>query len=119
MTKRDKFEMIKELVAGNKELVEFCDKEIELLDKKSASNKARKEKRLEEHKLLEDEIFKIVNGVSCVSCKDIAVELGLSVQKVAPRMNAMADSGRLKKEFDKKVAYFSVPRETSETVETE
>ena len=38
ITKRERFEQIKALVADNKELVEFCDHEIELLSRKASKS---------------------------------------------------------------------------------
>jgi hypothetical protein len=41
MTKKEMFSMIKDILADNAEVVAFCDNEIALLDKKSASKKAK------------------------------------------------------------------------------
>ena len=41
MTKKEMFSMIKGILADNAEVVAFCDNEIALLDKKSASKKAK------------------------------------------------------------------------------
>ena len=41
MTKREKFEMLKALVADNAMLVEFIDHEIELLDKKKSNGNTK------------------------------------------------------------------------------
>lgn len=41
MTKKEMFSMIKAILADNAEVVAFCDNEIALLDKKSASKKAK------------------------------------------------------------------------------
>lgn len=119
MESRKFYENLLNGVTMDAEVVEeFAKHQIALLDKKKASNEARKIKRAEAHTELEAKIMEIISTVSCVCCKDIAVELGLSVQKVAPRMNALADRGELVKNIDKKVAYFSIPK-TKEVEDTE
>lgn len=42
MTKKEMFDMIREVCADNMQIVEFCNHEIELLEKKKASSKMTK-----------------------------------------------------------------------------
>lgn len=111
MTKREVYELIKETVKGfeNEEFIaEFCDKEIELLDKKNASNEKRKEKRKAENKALDNQIITILQEVETATCKEIADELGLSFQKVTPRLTELENNGVVTREITKKVPFFSL-----------
>ena len=116
ITKREKFEMIKEIVlnAGlenEAEMVEFLDNEINLLNKKRTSGtKTAKQKE-------NDELVEKLYGVLAEIGRPVTVselqkendEFGaMSNQKVSALMKKLKDAGRVNKVDDKKKAYFSI-----------
>ena len=62
ITKRDRFEEIKTLLADNAGIVEFCDNEIALLDGKADKAKARAAKKKAEGDALQDEVATLLTG---------------------------------------------------------
>ena len=62
ITKRDRFEEIKTLLADNADIVEFCDNEIALLDGKADKAKARAAKKKAEGDALQDAVAGALNG---------------------------------------------------------
>lgn len=117
MTKRENYEMIKVAVKGlpnEAEIVEFCDKEIANLDKKSASNEARKAKRAEGHVELEAKIMEVFTDVPSITPKELAEELGLSPQKVSPRLTALVERGMLNRTQEKKNIFYTVVEQPTE-----
>ena len=62
ITKRDRFEEIKTLLAGNAGIVEFCDNEIALLDGKADKAKARAAKKKADGDALQDEVAALLTG---------------------------------------------------------
>ena len=62
ITKRDRFEEIKTLLADNAGIVEFCDNEIALLDGKADKAKARAAKKKAEGDALQDEVAALLTG---------------------------------------------------------
>lgn len=62
ITKRDRFEEIKTLLADNADIVEFCDNEIALLDGKADKAKARAAKKKAEGDALQDAVAGALTG---------------------------------------------------------
>ena len=62
ITKRDRFEEIKTLLADNEDIVEFCDNEIALLDGKAEKAKIRNAKKKAEGDTLQDEVTALLTG---------------------------------------------------------
>lgn len=116
MTKKEKFEMLKVLVADNDMLVEFIDHEIELLDKKKSNGNAKANEKME--KAVEFVYETLVGMDRAVSVSEliaendmteIANELNVvSTQKVSALLKKLVDSGRVVKFTDKKKTYFKV-----------
>lgn len=120
MTKRESFEMIMEIAKGlanEKEIVEFCEKEIANLAKKSASNEARKARKAEEFADIEKAIMKVFTDVNSATPKEIAEEIGLSTQKVNPRLMALAERGALRRSTEKKNVFYTLVEMPSEWAE--
>lgn len=115
MTKKEKFEALKAIVADNKEMVEFIDHEIELLDrKKSGSRKPTKTQ-------IENDFFKadIVAALAetdkpvtikelCVICPSIAE---LTNQRITHMLTDLRKNGIITREYVKKVPYFALGSE--------
>lgn len=62
ITKRDRFEEIKTLLADNADIVAFCDNEIALLDGKADKAKARAAKKKADGDALQDEVAALLTG---------------------------------------------------------
>lgn len=116
MTKREKFEMLKALVADNDMLVEFIDHEIELLDnKKSKGNAKANEKIANEIELVYDALVSVGRAVSV---SELIAETDLSAlkndsgmvspQKVSAMFKKLKEQGRVVSYVDKKKTYFRV-----------
>lgn len=122
LTKREALISIKELVAERPELVEFCDHEIELLDRKNA-NRSTSSKMAginEEIKnLLVEELAKIGKPVTISELlqneviREYTYEEAKEVkhitnQKVTAIFNKLVVAKELVKVADKKKVYFSI-----------
>lgn len=116
VTKRERFEMIKEIVlnAGlenEAEMVEFLDNEINLLNKKRASGaKAATQK---ENEVLVEKLHEVLAEIGRpVTVSELQKENdefgAMSNQKVSALMKKLKDAGRVNKVDDKKKAYFSI-----------
>ena len=116
VTKREKFEMLKELVAENAMLVEFIDHEIELLDKKKSNGNAKANEKMEQS--VELVYNALVSVGRAVSASELIAETDLSAlenesgivstQKVSAYLNKLIASGKVIKYTDKKKTYFKV-----------
>ena len=116
MTKREKFEMLKALVADNDMLVEFIDHEIELLDnKKSKGNAKANEKMANEIELVYDALVSVGRAISV---SELIAETDLSAlkndsgmvspQKVSAMFKKLKEQGKVVSYVDKKKTYFRV-----------
>lgn len=116
MTKKEKFEMLKALVASNAMLVEFIDHEIELLDKKKSNGNAKaNEKVAKETELVFNALVAIGRAVSASeliaesNLDELANESGVvSTQKVSAMLKKLVDCGKVEKFTDKKKTFFKV-----------
>lgn len=116
MTKKEKFEMLKALVADNAMLVEFIDHEIELLDKKKSNGNAKaNEKVAKETELVFNALVAIGRAVSAselIAETDLSAlenESGVvSTQKVSAMLKKLVDCGKVEKFTDKKKTFFKV-----------
>ena len=116
ITKREKFEMIKEIVlnAGlenEAEMVEFLDNEINLLNKKRASG--AKTATQKENEVLVERLYEVLAEIGRpVTVSELQKENdefgAMSNQKVSALMKKLKDAGRVNKIDDKKKAYFSI-----------
>lgn len=120
LTKKQKFEMLKALVADNAMLVEFIDHEIELLDKKKSNGNAKaNEKMAGEVELIYQALVKVNRAVTpseLIADVDLSAianpETGMvTPQKVSALLKKLVDCGRVEKYSDKKKTYFRVKAE--------
>ena len=121
LTKKDYFEMIKEICANKTAIVDFCNHEIELLSRKSAKGTATKTQKENEivANMLVEELAKIGSPITITDLmntsevvKNYKLENGnsLSNQKISAIFTQLKDSNRIIKVTDKKKSYFSVAR---------
>lgn len=117
--KRDYFEMIKVICKDNEDIVNFCDHEIELLNRKNSKGGATKT-QVENAKVAEmliAELAKIGKAVTITdlmnmsdTVKEYRLENGnpLSNQKISAILKQQIEAGKVVKVIDKKKSYFSV-----------
>ena len=117
--KRDYFEMIKVICKDNEDIVNFCDHEIELLNRKNSKNGATKT-QVENAKvatILIEELVKLAKPVTITDLmnesdviKEYRLENGnlLSNQKISAIFRQQVEAGKIIKVTDKKKSYFSV-----------
>lgn len=110
MTKKDYFNRLLTIVAGDVELEQFIAHEIELLDKKSSGRKPTKNQA--ENVEIKKEILSTLADKGTMTVTEIQKEsekLGeLSNQKVSALLRQLVDAGEVVKETDKKKSYFSL-----------
>ena len=111
MTKREMFLAIREVVSADAEMVAFIDKEIDLLNRKSASRKPTKT-QTENEVYKADILVTLSTADAPLSIKDIQAETAsleeLSNQRISHLMKALVDSGQVAKVYVKKVPLFSL-----------
>lgn len=111
MTKK---EMFAEVIAvatevGREDIVEFANKEIELLNKRnSKESKAAKEKAEANAKLMDAIVAAVADSDAPVRTMDIAAAVGISPQKATPLIKALVAEGKLVEAVEKKVKTFTV-----------
>jgi DNA-binding transcriptional regulator GbsR (MarR family) len=111
LTKKDYFKMLKELVGDRPELVSFIDHEIELLTNKAS--KSSQTKTQKENETIKEVIVATLTELgkyaSITEIQNANAELSeLSNQKISALLKQLVDGGIVKKQIDKKKAYFSV-----------
>lgn len=116
VTKKERFEMIKEIVLNanvedKNEMIEFINREIELLNKKrtSGSKTAKQKENDELAEKLYEVLAEIGRPVTVSELQKENDEFGaLSNQKVSALMKMLKSAGRVVRVDDKKKAYFSI-----------
>lgn len=113
ITKVDRFNQLMALdeVKANADLVAFCEHEIELLQKKSASKKPSKKN--EENEVLKDKIVEVLgtfeNGATVSEILATGGNFtGMSNQKISALVRQLVLDGTVIKTTDKKKSIFSV-----------
>ena len=116
ITKKERFEMIKEIVlnAGldnEVEMIEFLDNEINLLNKKRASG--AKTATQKENEVLVEKLYAVLAEIGRpVTVSELQAENeefgAMSNQKVSALMKKLTDAERVIKTPDKKKSYFSI-----------
>lgn len=116
-TKRDLFLEVREVVAGNEELVAFVDHELELLNKKTSTKSTKVN---EEQVALMEKIVNALNEIGrSVTISELQKENAemaeYSNQKLSAMLKKLVDNKQVTKMVDKKKSYFT----TAETPEVE
>ena len=110
MTKKEMFEMIKGVCANDTRIVEFCDHEIELLNRKNS--KSSQTKTQKENEVIMERVLVALQEVGRPVCVDelraLNTEMGAySNQKLSALLRKMVDMGKVEKTEDKRKSYFS------------
>ena len=119
LTKKDYFEMIKGVCADRTDIVEFCNHEIELLNRKNSKNGATKTQKENEivAEILIKELAKINKPVTITDLmttseivKNYTLENGnkLTNQKISAIFKQLVENKKITKVTDKKKSYFSI-----------
>lgn len=113
MTKKEYFGVLRELVLDNAELVAFIDREIELLNKKSASGSQTKTQK--ENETIKEIIMKeMATFETALTITEMQAQseilAGYSNQKISALLKQLVESGAVVKTIDKKKSCFSVAR---------
>ena len=108
MTKREMFTKIATINAADQEIVDFCNHEIELLNKKnSAAKKPTKTQIANES--LKDDILDILKDSDPMTASAIAEKMGLSVNKVSALLTQLKeDNSVVRTVGEKRKAFFSI-----------
>lgn len=119
MTKRDFYNEIIELATDceRQDIIDFCNHEIELLEKKKSNGKAKvNEGMLANIELVYNALAEIGRATATeliakasADLKPLENDLGvITTQKVSAYLNKLVDCGRVEKATEKKKTYFSV-----------
>ena len=115
ITKKMRFEEIKGILENleRADLVEFVDKELELLAKKSASRSSKPTKRQSENVDLKEEIYSAMTSAEAdngLTCTDIAVLLGgkVSTQRIQPQLKVLISENKVENFKEKGVSLYKV-----------
>ena len=117
LTKKDKFNMVLEMVKDDEMLKEFIEHELELLDKKvNGSDKAKVKKNAENEKLKADLLVALKEYGKPVTVTDFhdkspATVATLSVSKLTSLLTALKADGKVVRTEIKKRPYYSVATE--------
>ena len=116
MTKKEMFTLIATLNASNQEIVDFCNHEIELLEKKKSNGNAKaNEKMATEVELVYNALVAVGKPVTASELiaekglTELANESGVvSTQKVSAMFKKLKEQGRVETFTEKKKTYFMV-----------
>lgn len=112
ITKKEMFALIAKEVAHNAEMVEFLEKQIELLDKKKGSADSKKvESQLADEKLVKSVLATLGRRVTVTEMLNASAELVAELktnQKASSVLKRLVDKGEVVKTVEKKVSYFSI-----------
>ena len=110
MTKREMFNLIATVNADNKEIVDFCNHEIELLDNKKTSPRKPTKNQLENAQFKQDilDVLMVADAPMTIkelmgACESIA---DLSNQRITRLLTDLRKDGKAYRVYIKKVAHF-------------
>ena len=107
LTKKEMFTLIKEAVVDNAEFVEFLDKQIELLNKKTGSKKPTATQVANE--AIKEDILAVVtvDGMTATDVLKASPKFAdFSNQKIATLLNQLVKDGKLEKDTSGKKTLF-------------
>lgn len=112
MTKKEMFEMIKGVCANDTRIVEFCEHEIELLNRKSSKNTQTKT-QIENENIkgaIVNALIEIAKPVTITEMQELNTEMAnYSNQKLSALLKQLVENDKkVVKTVDKKKSYFTV-----------
>lgn len=119
MTKRDFYNEIIELAMDceRNDIIDFCNHELELLEKKKSNGKAKVNETMDKNiELVYNALANVGRATATeliakesANLKPLENDLGvITTQKVSAYLNKLVASGRVEKATEKKKTYFSV-----------
>lgn len=112
MTKKEMFAEIRNIVAGNEEMVAFIDHEIELLERKSNSPKKPTKTQIENDGFKAEIIAYLTEVDTPKTIKELQAEIpsigGLTNQRITRMLTDLVKAETLTKEYVKKTPYYSI-----------
>lgn len=112
MTKKEMFAEIRNIVAGNEEMVAFIDHEIELLERKSNSPKKPTKTQIENDGFKAEIIAYLTEVGTPKTIKELQAEIpsisGLTNQRITHMLTDLVKAETLTKEYVKKTPYYSI-----------
>ena len=112
MTKREMFEMIKGVCANDTRIVEFCEHEIELLNRKSSKSTQTKT-QIENENIkgaIVNALTEIAKPVTITEMQELNTEMAnYSNQKLSALLKQLVENDKkVVKTIDKKKSYFTI-----------
>ena len=110
MTKKDYYNLLKEKVANDTELVAFIDHELELLTKKNSAKKKPTKNQIENASIKETILNALTETPITISdLMENCVELkGLTNQRVSALITQLVNDNKVVRTTEKRKAYFSL-----------
>ena len=111
MTKKEMFEVIATAMADNAEVVEFCNHEIALLEKRYANKSTKPSKKQVENEALKGRIVEVLKSADApMTISEIKERLGedFTSQKISALLTQLVKADTVVKTYEKKVAYFGL-----------
>ena len=116
ITKKEMYTLIANLNASNKDIVDFCNHEIELLDRKKSNGNAKANEKMDKQV---DLVYSALVGLGrAVKVSELIAETDLielandsgvvSTQKVSALLKKLKESGKVVSYTDKKHTYFKI-----------
>ncbi len=119
MTKKEMFAAIREMVIDNQAMVDFIDNEIELLNRKSSAKRKPTAKQLENEKFKAEIVKALTEGDTLMNTADICEACGftsdtMSNQRLTHLLTALRKEKKVRREYVKRKAYFTIGAEPDE-----
>lgn len=112
MTKREMFETIATINADNAEIVEFCNREIELLNRKSSKNHGMTVVQRANIAVKDAIVSALANAGSPLTVTELIATndslRGYTNQKISALLGQLVKEQRVAKTIEKKKSFFSV-----------
>ena len=108
VTVAEQFAEVKAIVeqAGRDDLVEFIEKRAEMASKRNSNRKPSKAQI--ENEGIKSDIVALLTDAEPMRSGEIATALGISPNKCSALLSQLRKGGQIKREYEKKVAYFSI-----------
>ena len=111
MTKKEMFKEIRNVVIDNAEMVAFIDREIELLEKRSASSRKPTKTQLENSAFKAEILNFLSQHDGAYTIKELQSEIDwlstLTNQRITHLLTDLVKSGSVSKAYVKKTPYYS------------
>ena len=111
-TKREMYNAILAVdgVASNQEMVDFINRQIEILDHRKNASSGKPTAKQVENEGIKDQILAILDTEGAKTCGELAKALEITSQKCSALLRQLGEEGskQVVKTMEKKVAWFSL-----------